>query len=220
MRGLTKHELLTFLEVSPCCFCLKEWKSGAYSDEDAVGSKKQIKSKRSSSKKKLLHYRTYWRTAFKTDPSSYSRLTCRSPISPVINTQPTRSSRSKKHLHCSPVRLADPGSKLFAYERLRTKDFHVPSFRLISTKRYIPSSRSTDYQIESYFEYLKQFCESEVKRLSDKSVQCNFDDLYFLEERPRVNINSKCDFKTLDETYKELQKAMKDIDDLSLWKSA
>lgn len=76
-----------------------------------------------------------------------------------------------------PVRLVDPGSKLYAYERSKTKDFHLPFFRLTpptsANSGCSSCSRSAEFEIEAYFTYLKQFCEAEGAKL-EKGVQAGY----------------------------------------------
>lgn len=192
-----------FLGLKKSCNCLKQQSNECYPHVEFIGNKNETESKKPNKKKQLLFYRTnYWMNAFKKDNA------CSCYRNDDIIRQ--NLDENLKSFHYSPVRIRNPGSKLYAYERLGEKDFHIPRFRTSQLKNSF-SNRSLDYQIESYFNYLKQFCDNEVFRLNEKNVQCLISDKVSTIDLNSVYNRVSHEIKLLDETYESLQKALNEI---------
>lgn len=143
-------------------------------------------------------------------------------------TSPSRQSRSqgpttpRRSVFCSPVRTLDAGSRLYAVERAKTKDFHLPFFRLTpSPTRSHSSERSMDWETDMCFAYLRRICDDERSH-SDKSVQTS-------DLEHKIKTCGQWRWKTYDEilterrrqeeefqrTYQILHDALKDIEILA-----
>jgi len=71
----------------------------------------------------------------------------------------------------SPIRSLTSGSNMYAYERMKARDFHLPTYKqsdkfAVKSQTFSfvgqnQSEKSIDYQIEAYFDYLRLFCENQ-----------------------------------------------------------
>lgn len=197
--------------------------------------------KSKSPARKLLYYGSYWKQAFQAPfPSGEQTLASNSRYTDPLyvethygnvddDMRPSKSSSS----YFSPVRSTNAGSKRYAYERMRTKDFHIPDYRTggghigaaPSGSSSSAASKSVDYEIEAYFDYLKLFCEEENERLLSKGVQYNSDGSFMRasafstpKRQPWAKHyetslrRQRRDDMTFDQTCASLQNALHEID--------
>lgn len=181
-------------------------------------------------------YGTYWKRAFQSSPEPLTSTHTAhygvrefAPLDVRIDTDDTMGRydfgeggvrwSDTRYSFSPPVRSADPGSKLYALERAKIKDFHLPFFRLTPPHSghsgCSGASRSVEFEIEAYFTYLRQFCEEEGANL-EKGVQANgYDNRPWLEDYD-VNVHEK---KKLDSEFQRtcdtLREALREIEHLA-----